>query len=45
MDRLAIFRDELIAQLPEEFADKLPPLPAMGDFDINEVRRSDYLFH
>ncbi|KJV39610.1 hypothetical protein VH88_13015 [Brevundimonas sp. KM4] len=45
VDRLAIFRDELIAQLPEAFAAKLPPLPAMGDFDINEVRRSDYLFH
>ena len=45
MDRLAMLRDELIAQLPEAFADKLPPLPTMGDFDINEVRRSDYLFH
>ncbi|WP_303718559.1 DNA-directed RNA polymerase [Brevundimonas naejangsanensis] len=45
VDRLAMLRDELIAQLPEAFADKLPPLPTMGDFDINEVRRSDYLFH
>ncbi|WP_292047038.1 MULTISPECIES: DNA-directed RNA polymerase [unclassified Brevundimonas] len=45
VDRLAMLRDELIAQLPGAYADKLPPLPAMGDFDINEVRRSDYLFH
>lgn len=44
VDRLAMLRDELAAQLPEEFADKLPPLPTLGDFDINEVRRSDYLF-
>lgn len=45
VDRLAMLRDELIAQLPESYADKIPPLPPMGDFDINEVRQSDYLFH
>ena len=45
VDRLAMLRDELVAQLPEDYADKLPPLPPMGDFDINDVRRSEYLFH
>jgi DNA-directed RNA polymerase, mitochondrial len=44
VDRLAMLRDELAAQLPPEFVDLLPPLPALGDFDINEVLRADYLF-
>lgn len=43
-DRLAELRDELLAQLPEEFRDMLPPLPPMGDLDIEAIQRSEYLF-
>ena len=43
-NRLAMLRDELLAQLPDELHDRLPPLPPMGDLDIEEVVRSDYLF-
>lgn len=45
VDRLAILRDELAAQLPDDLAAKLPPLPCLGSFDIEDVRRSDYLFN
>nr|WP_314122606.1 DNA-directed RNA polymerase [uncultured Brevundimonas sp.] len=41
---LEVFREEFIAQLPPEWADKIPPVPALGDFDIQQVRRSPYLF-
>ena len=41
---LEVLRDELAEQLPPEIAATLPPLPALGDFDIESVRRSDYLF-
>lgn len=43
-DRLAMLRDELLMQLPVEFHDKLPPLPAMGDLDIEAIQHSEYLF-
>ncbi|QBX36919.1 T3/T7 RNA polymerase [Brevundimonas sp. S30B] len=43
-DRLAILRDELLAQLPDELLDALPPLPPMGALDIEAVAHSDYLF-
>ncbi|WP_292077620.1 MULTISPECIES: DNA-directed RNA polymerase [Brevundimonas] len=41
---LEVFREEFIAQLPPEWADKIPPVPALGAFDIEQVRRSPYLF-
>lgn len=44
VDRLAILRDELRAQLPENLAAKIPPLPVFGNLDINAVRSSEYLF-
>lgn len=43
-DVLARFRDELIDQLPPEFAEKLPPLPPFGDFDIRSVLNAEYVF-
>ena len=43
-NRLAELRDELLAQLPDELHDKLPPLPPMGDLDIEAIQRSEYLF-
>ena len=44
VDRLAELRDELLAQLPDEFHDQLPALPPFGDLDIEAIRRSEYLF-
>ncbi len=41
---LEVFREEFIAQLPPEWADKIPPVPPLGAFDIEQVRRSPYLF-
>jgi len=41
---LEVLRDELAAQLPSEVAATLPPLPPLGDLDIEEVRLSEYLF-
>jgi DNA-directed RNA polymerase len=38
------FRDELVAQLPEELAVELPPLPPLGDLDIEDVLGADYSF-
>lgn len=44
INRLAKFRDELVAQLPEELAVELPPVPAQGDLDIEGVLAADYAF-
>lgn len=44
VDVLAKFRDELVAQLPKNLVDKLPPLPEMGDLDLDLVRQSSYFF-
>jgi DNA-directed RNA polymerase len=38
------FRDELLAQLPEEKRAEVPPLPPMGDLDLQQVRHSEYFF-
>lgn len=43
-DVLGNFRDQLIAGLPPELADKIPPLPAMGNLDLQGVLTSDYFF-
>lgn len=38
------FRQEIIAQLPEEARDEVPPIPPMGDLDIQDVLNSDFFF-
>lgn len=38
------FRDELVEQLTPELAAELPPLPAMGNLDLELVRQSEYFF-
>lgn len=43
-DVLARFRDELGAQLSEDLADSLPPLPPMGNLDLARVAESDFFF-
>jgi DNA-directed RNA polymerase len=43
-DLLARFRDEVVAALPEGWADEVPPLPPMGDLDLGAVLHSPYLF-
>lgn len=43
-DVLARFRDELLTQLPEQFHDQLPPLPALGDLDLQVLRSAAYMF-
>lgn len=41
---LETFRNELLEQLPEEKHAELPPLPPMGDLDLEQVRHSEYFF-
>jgi DNA-directed RNA polymerase, mitochondrial len=41
---LGDFRDQLVAQLPAEVAEKIPPVPAFGTLDLTAVRRSEYFF-
>lgn len=41
---LTAFREEVAAQLPPEFAEKLPEVPAQGDLEITEVLNSLYFF-
>jgi DNA-directed RNA polymerase len=41
---LTEFREEVAAQLPEEEAAKLPPVPAYGNLDVSEVANSLYFF-
>ncbi len=43
-DVLGRFRDELVAQLPEKLARKVPPLPAYGTLDVEAVLTSEYFF-
>ncbi|MEG2313508.1 DNA-directed RNA polymerase [Brevundimonas sp.] len=43
-DWLAVFADEIRAQLPTEYADLIPPPPMRGSFDITRVLESEYLF-
>lgn len=38
------FRDELRGPLPPKLYDKLPPLPEMGELDIQVVRDAEYFF-
>jgi DNA-directed RNA polymerase len=43
-DLLRRFYEEVYATLPPAWAAALPEPPAGGDLDLNEVRRSPYLF-
>lgn len=43
-DVLNDFRDQLIAQIPEEMANKIPPCPLMGTLELAEVMNSEYFF-
>lgn len=43
-DVLQQFRDALAVQLPPEVAAELPPVPAKGRLDLDDVLRSDYFF-
>lgn len=43
-DVLKAFRDILVAQLPPEVAEKLPPLPPSGKLDLSGVLDSRYFF-
>lgn len=43
-DVLTEFKDQLAAQLPPDVADRLPPLPAKGNMDLNSIRESDFIF-
>jgi DNA-directed RNA polymerase len=43
-DVLGAFKAELMAQLPEELAEKLPDVPRFGSLDIGAVNRSEYFF-
>jgi DNA-directed RNA polymerase len=43
-DWLEAFREEVAAQLPEEIAQTLPPVPGHGDLNISETLNSLYFF-
>jgi DNA-directed RNA polymerase len=46
-DVLARFREELraaVASVNPKLADKLPPVPPMGNLDLDAVKRSDFFF-
>ncbi|MFY7953988.1 MAG: DNA-directed RNA polymerase, partial [Armatimonadaceae bacterium] len=43
-DRLALFRDELVAQLPPELAADIPPPPARGSLSLEDLRDAQYMF-
>lgn len=43
-DVLRDFRDQLIAQIPEELVPEIPPLPQMGTLELEGVMHSEYFF-
>lgn len=43
-DVLEKFRDQIAALLPDELADKLPPLPGKGTLRLESVMESDFFF-
>ncbi|WP_051547575.1 DNA-directed RNA polymerase [Lysobacter capsici] len=43
-DVLGAFRDELVAQLPINLGEKIPPLPPTGNLDLTAVNDSRYFF-
>lgn len=38
------FRNQVLEQLPEEMHKLVPPVPALGDLDLEAIRYSDYFF-
>jgi len=38
------FREQFMDQLHETQLDKMPPIPAMGDLDLQEILKSDFAF-
>jgi DNA-directed RNA polymerase len=43
-DVLGRFRAELVAQVPAELAELLPPVPPFGSLQLGDVHRSEYFF-
>lgn len=43
-DQLAIFRQQLVDQVPQELADRLPPPLKRGSFDLEQVKEAMYFF-
>jgi DNA-directed RNA polymerase len=43
-DVLQKFRDEVVAQLPADLIDQIPPLPPKGGLDLQKIRESRYFF-
>lgn len=43
-DVLASFRDQIVAGLPPDLAEKIPSLPPMGTLDLSGVMDSSYFF-
>lgn len=43
-DLLAKFREEIIAQLPEDWKDLVPPPPPTGSLDLEDIRQARYIF-
>lgn len=43
-DNLEKFKDEIIDQLPEELKCEVPPVPAKGTLNLNDVLTSTYFF-
>jgi DNA-directed RNA polymerase len=38
------FREEIVSQLPPSVSDKVPPVPALGNFQIEDVLYSEFFF-
>jgi DNA-directed RNA polymerase len=39
------FRNQVLAQLPPELHDKIPPVPELGTLDLSQVKQSRYFCH
>ena len=44
MDPLEHFKDQITALIPEKKRHKIPPLPAKGNLDIEEIAKAKYFF-
>jgi DNA-directed RNA polymerase len=44
VDRLELFREQILEQLPDELGVKIPPVPQKGKLDISTVMESEYFF-
>ena len=43
-NRLAEFRDQVLAMLPVERHADVPPVPAAGDLDLDGILKADFFF-